>query len=72
MSDTPKCPWCKTAKHVYEDGDRNFRCLQCNRLFDDDPDEGGNYSNNPTRGTQSKEEFEIRQTRRREARRNRR
>jgi len=38
------CPWCKTAKFVYEHGQREYWCSRCRRLFDDDPDEGGDYA----------------------------
>ena len=38
------CPWCKTSQFVYEHGEREYFCRQCRRLFDDDPDEGGDYS----------------------------
>jgi len=38
------CPWCKTAQYVYPEGEREFYCRQCKRIFDADPDEGGDFS----------------------------
>ena len=40
----PDCPWCGDARRVYEEGDRDFYCLRCHRTFDEDPDEGGDFS----------------------------
>jgi transposase-like protein len=40
----PDCPFCGDNRQVYEHGDRNFWCRRCNREFDDDPEEGGDYS----------------------------
>ncbi len=37
------CPFCKKRGAVY-DGDRRYYCPSCKKLFDDDPDEGGDYS----------------------------
>ncbi len=45
----PSCPKCGKNSCVYEDGERNFFCTVCKVSFDDDPDEGGDYSNDPTR-----------------------
>ena len=44
MTDPIPCPWCKTAKHVYAHGEREFFCSRCKRLFDNEPDEGGDWS----------------------------
>lgn len=42
----PKCPRCNTAKQVSAVGlcGDMFRCGRCGGLFDDDPNEGGDYS----------------------------
>jgi len=40
----PRCPWCGTNRRVYEHGEREYFCSRCKRLFDDDPDEAGDYS----------------------------
>ncbi len=45
----PPCPKCGKLDRVYEDGERNWFCTACKWSFDDDPDEGGDYSNDPTR-----------------------
>lgn len=41
----PRCPRChvKGVPH----GDREYLCPNCKGLFDDSPDEGGDYSHNP-------------------------
>lgn len=44
MTDPTPCPWCKTAKYVYAEGSHEFYCRQCKRIFDNDPDEGGDFS----------------------------
>ena len=51
MSDPngPKCPKCGSNRQVYEDGDRGFWCDSCKVAFDNDPDEGGTHSNDPTK-----------------------
>jgi ribosomal protein L37AE/L43A len=39
----PACPGCGRRKSVVRAGDL-FKCTKCGALFDDDPDEGGDYS----------------------------
>lgn len=69
MSKAPPCPRGHVATEVVGDG--LYRCLICDGLFDDSPDEGGTVrSRDPSRAAESKEEFEIRQ-RQRDARRRR-
>lgn len=45
----PKCPACNTAKHVRPVGvvGDMFVCGKCGGGLDGDPDEGGDYGNNP-------------------------
>lgn len=38
----PKCPHCGTAKQVSACGEL-YHCKRCGGLFDDDPEEGGDY-----------------------------
>lgn len=42
----PKCPRCGTNKHVRPHGVVGdlYRCGKCSGTFDDDPEEGGDYS----------------------------
>ena len=41
----PQCPRCRTAKDVRPQGERNlFICGRCNGMFDNDPNEGGDYA----------------------------
>lgn len=44
MSSFPPCPWCRTSKHAVPHGQGEFFCGWCKGLYDDDPDEGGTYS----------------------------
>lgn len=57
----PNCPKCKSNDDAYAYGDRNWQCLACGLAFDDDPDEGGTHSNDPTRSAERNEEYELRQ-----------
>jgi hypothetical protein len=41
---TARCIKCKRTDQVYEEGDRNFWCKRCKIVFDDAPDEGGDFS----------------------------
>lgn len=47
----PPCPLCGTAKQVHAVGVSGdmFRCGRCGGLFEVDPDEGGDYSSDPSR-----------------------
>jgi len=49
------CPKCKTSGKVTVAGNRLFYCHRCQMQFDDDPDEGGNYGNNPSRRMEREE-----------------
>lgn len=40
----PPCPFCGSIK-TYVLGDRDFYCGNCRKMFDGDPDEGGDWSN---------------------------
>lgn len=61
------CPKCHTAKHVQVIGHRLFRCHQCDTpAFDDDPDEGGDYSSrSPSARLEREERWREEQARRR-------
>lgn len=48
MMANPACPVCGTNKRVQALAGKMFRCGKCGGLFDDDPDEGGDFhSRNP-------------------------
>ena len=64
MPRLPDCPNCGSARHVYEEGERNYFCTLCHRAFDDEPDEGGDYSSSDPSWRMQREE------RRRERERN--
>lgn len=51
-----RCPRCGTNKHVQVTGYNLYHCHQCHGAFDDDPDEGGDYGNNPSRRLEREEE----------------
>lgn len=63
-----KCPKCG-RKQDYTGPDALYYCKHCRAYHDDDPDEGGDFSNNPTRRIERHEEREearhARQNRRR-------
>lgn len=40
----PSCPRCRSRKHVYAEGLKSYWCRSCKVCFDDDPSEGGDYS----------------------------
>lgn len=42
------CPRCRTQQND-RGRDAQYRCHNCGALFDSDPDEGGDYSNDPTK-----------------------
>jgi hypothetical protein len=50
----PPCPWCHTAKKIYV-VPQGFQCLNCGRLFDDNPDEGGTHMDDPTKRAEREE-----------------
>ncbi len=66
MKKGPKCPRCKSTASVVESGDRNYWCNDCKCLFDDDPNEGGDYSDiNPAVRLERQERNKPPQRRRR-------
>lgn len=56
------CHWCGTAKHVQVIGERLYRCHQCDRSFDPDPNEGGTVatSDDPVRSAIQEEAMKLR------------
>lgn len=63
----PRCVRCHDNRSVYEDGDRQYYCRLCKIVFDDEPDEAGDYYTDPTRRIQREEQRAA--ARRREQRR---
>jgi hypothetical protein len=57
----PECPKCGSNDRVYEACPCDWWCNFCKIGFDDDPDEGGAYSDNPVRSAERNEEHETRQ-----------
>lgn len=43
MTPLPKCPRCRTNSSTVPLGEI-YACRKCGGLFDDDPDEGGDFS----------------------------
>jgi len=58
------CPACGGSDVEPHDGDL-FHCRKCGGIFDSTSDEGGSYLRDPVQNAISKEEFEIRERRRR-------
>lgn len=56
-----KCIKCGRRKSVQEIGHRTYRCGFCGTLFDDEPDEGGDYATDPARRMIREEERRERQ-----------
>lgn len=50
----PPCPHCQTAAQVIRQGEM-YHCRRCRGLFDDEPDEGGTHSDDPTRRIECEE-----------------
>lgn len=44
MAALPACPKCGRSREVMASGDRLYYCHRCKMQFDDDPDEGGDWS----------------------------
>lgn len=61
-SQMPPCPRCGTARHVTTRGEF-YHCGRCDGHFDDTPDEGGDYSADPSRRLERREEREWRRDR---------
>lgn len=63
MSDTVRCPRCKRQQQRRL-SDSIYRCDKCHAMFDDDPDEGGDWSNrNPALRIEREERFAETKTR---------
>jgi rubredoxin len=56
--DIPKCPRCGRRKSVQPQGSCGdlFRCTKCGNVFDNDPDEGGDYSDRNPAARMEREE----------------
>lgn len=52
----PMCPWSCGMNGVSVIGHRRFYCHGCHREFDDSPNEGGDFSNDPVRSAERREE----------------
>ncbi len=50
-----RCPKCRRPTPKMDNG--LYFCTWCRCLFDDDPDEGGSYLNDPTRRIEREEEW---------------
>jgi len=61
----PKCPKCGDNRRAYESGDREWWCSACGVAFDDHPNEGGDYSDDPTKRIERQEAWEARKRARR-------
>lgn len=55
MPNTVACPRCRRKQPVREDA-AQYWCDECRVLFDDAPDEGGDYCTDPTRRIERQEE----------------
>jgi hypothetical protein len=52
----PRCPICGRETVQLADGRRQCLAVACGLITDDDPDEGGDYGNDPTRRMMRQEE----------------
>ena len=43
-SNAVRCPWCHRPQQRFNDRSHQYWCAHCQRLFDAEPDEGGDYS----------------------------
>ena len=67
MANHVRCPRCN-RKQPMRDGDPKdvvYRC-SCGCLFDNDPDEGGTASTDPTRRIERQEEYQARERERKQ------
>jgi len=55
VSKMPKCYRCGSNCAVYHDGGRNYYCTFCKIVFDDEPDEGGDWGNRPSQRLEREE-----------------
>lgn len=67
MAEQVKCPKCG-RKQPHLGSDAIYWCPNCRMQFDDDPDEGGDYSNNPTRRAERQEGLAERRKQRKRGR----
>jgi len=44
----PPCPRCKTNRHANRHGREEYYCGKCDGIYDNDPDEGGDYGYDPS------------------------
>lgn len=51
----PACIKCGRKRDVGEAGNRRWYCHKCNVLFDDEPEEGGDYYRDPSRRMENQE-----------------
>lgn len=49
------CPFCNSKK-VVPNGDREYMCTSCKKYFDDEPDEGGSFSDRDPSARMEREE----------------
>jgi len=54
LQEVSPCPWCGTAVKVYV-VPLGFQCLNCGRIFDGDPSEGGSHYDDPTKRIEREE-----------------
>lgn len=59
MNATPVCIRCGKARHVVTHV-QGWWCTACRVLFDDDPDEGGDYGSNPAARLERAERHKLR------------
>lgn len=59
----PPCPVCRTPKNVQALAGGEFVCKQCRGLFDDRPNEGGDYFENPAKRLERSETRSVRRGR---------
>ena len=58
------CPMCRSDANVRRLSGGLFYCTRCQGQFDDDPDEGGTHSDDPTKRAERDERNERRGIRR--------
>lgn len=59
------CPACGTKQPMRLPGESIYRCPRCGGMFDDAPDEGGDYCTDPTRRLERREEERARRKQKR-------
>jgi len=61
----PACPRCRTGKHVRPVRGDLFECTRCHAVFDEDPDEGGDYSDKNPSARLERQERQMKRQRKR-------